>query len=244
MGQPTPPGDMPLVEGLGPEWNEFVSAIPEDRRAELGPRLKERVSSYESRLETYKPWEDLQRSGITPEYASTALGVYSMIENDPRKVYEAIGNHLGVSPAQAQQVVEEIEENGTDAEIANLKKQVETMAQITIAQRQQENQSKLAQEQDAKLDAELKGIQKKYGDDVPEDEIIMRMLHKNMTAEEAYTEYSSRVSELRKRTPAPMIMGGGGNIPSRAVDVTKLDNKGTKNIVAQMLAHANNERNS
>jgi hypothetical protein len=70
----------------------------------------------------------------------------------------------------------------------------------------------------------------------------MRMLHKNMSAEEAYAEYSGRVSEIQKRRPAPVIMGAGGSVPNRGIDVKKLDNEGTKNLVAQMIQHANDGR--
>lgn len=240
MGQPTPPGDVPLVEGLGSEWNEFVSAFPEDKRAELGPKLKERVSGYES----LEPWREFQKSGITPEHADTAINLFSLIENDPKQVYEAIGNHLGITPAQVKEAVKELEEvSDDDPRVATLQQQVDTLTQIMLAQRQMTAQEQQAAEQDQALNEELEGIKKKYGD-VPEDEILMRMLHKNMTAEQAYEEYTGRVSEIQKRRPAPMIMGSGGVVPNRAIDVKKLDNAQTKSLVAQMLDHANAERNS
>ena len=243
MGQPTPPGDMPLIEGLGSEWNEFVSAIPEDQRAALAPKLKERVTDYETRIESYKPWEELQKSGITPEHANTAVGLFATIENNPREVYETLGKHLGISTEQAQQVVEELDEaDGTDPEIQRLKQQVDTLSQITLASKQQERQAQLAAENDAKLDAEIAGVKKKYGEHVPEDELLMRMLHKGMTAEQAYQEYSSRVNDIRSTRPSPMLLGGGsGAIPQKTIDPTKLNNKDTKSIVAQMLDHSNSE---
>lgn len=240
MGQPTPPGDMPLVEGLGPEWNDIVSAFPEDVRSEIAPKLRERVSQYESQIEQYRPWEEFNKSGITPEHAQTALGLFSTIENNPREVYETLGKHLGISPQQAKEVVEDLDEaDQTDPEIQRLKQQVDTLAQITLAQRQQETQAQIQQEQDEKLESELAEIKKKYGNDVPEDEIVMRMLYKDMTAEQAYQEYSSYADEIRRRRPAPMVLGSGGAVASRAIDPRKLDSPGTKSLVAQMLDHAN-----
>lgn len=240
MGQPTPPGDnVPLYEGLGPEWNDIVGALPEDKRAELAPRLKERLDVYEP----LKQWEDFHNKGITPEQADTALNLYKIIDSNPREVYETIGKHLGLTAAQAEQVVEELEDaDQNDPRIAKLQQQVDTLAQIALTQNQQTQQQRLAEEQDAKLDAEISAIKKKYGDDVPEDEIIMRMLHKDMTAEQAYQEYNSRVTDIRSRRPSPMILSGGGNVPPRRIDPIKLDNKDTKSLVAQMLDHANAER--
>jgi hypothetical protein len=237
MGQPTPPGDIPLFDGLDASWNDIVGAFPEDKRAELAPKLKERISQYEP----LKQWEDFQKSGVSPDHVSTALNVFSVIENNPREVYEAIGKHLGISTQQAKEVVEEIQEGDEDdPRIASLQQQVETLAQIAIAQRQQENQSQMAAQQDAAVDKEIKAAMAKYGE-VPEDELIMRMLHKGLTAEQAHQEYTGRVTEIRKTRPSPFVLGTGGQVPTKTVDVKKLDNQGTKALVAQMMEHANAE---
>lgn len=241
MGQPTPPGDSPLYDGLGSEWNDIISGFPEDQRAILAPKLKERISGYETQLEAVKPWQEFSKGGITPEHARTAVDVYSIIENNPRQVYDTLAQHLNITPAQAKEVVQELENDTTgNPEIAALKQQVETLAQIALAQRQQESQSVQQAAADKEIENELSALGKKYGD-VDEEEIVMRMLQKNLTAEQAYQEYTNKVSELRKTRPAPYIMGQGGTIPAKQIDVTKLDNKATKNLVAQMLDHANAE---
>lgn len=244
---------MPLIEGLDSSWNEFVSAIPEDRRAELAPKFKERITGYENRVKEFEPWADFQKSGITPDFADSAVKLWAQIENNPRMVYETIGNHLGITPAQAKEVVEATQQTGTKdiADITNhpqfkaVQDQVNTLAQVTLAQRQFNEQEQRVAQEEAALDAEIKGIRTKYGQDIPEDEILMRMVHKGMTAEQAYQEYSGLVDSIRARRPAPMIMGSSGAIPGRqAIDPTKLDSKGTKNLVAQMLAQANAERDA
>lgn len=237
MGQPNPPGDLPLVEGLGVEWNDIVSALPEDRRAELGPKLKERISSYEP----LKQWEEFNKSGVTPDQADIALRVYSAIETDPKSVYEALANHLNITPAQAKEVVKEVEKQGTenpeDPRLATLQDQINTMSQILLGQRQMSAQEQLAKEQDAAIEKELSDVKAKYGE-FPEQEIVMRMVHKDMTAEQAFQEYTSMVSELRKRPPAPYIMGQGTAIPKSAIDPVKLSTEDTKSLVTQMMQQA------
>src|SRR3954470_1975547 len=125
MGQPTPPGDSPLIEGLDSSWNDIVNFIPEDKRADFAPKFKERVQSYEA----LKPWEEFQKSGVTPDQAGTALNLFSVIENNPREVYETIGKHLGITPQQAKEVVKEVEkevESGNDdPRLATLQQQVD-----------------------------------------------------------------------------------------------------------------------
>lgn len=244
MGQPNPPGEnVPLFEGMDPAWNEFASYVPEDKRGEFGSKLREKVSGYENQIKEYEPYAGFIKSGIGAEDLDTAYGVYKRIENNPREVYEVLAQHLNITPAQAQEVVEEINEGDErDPEIQALKEQVNTLAAIALANREQTVQEQTQSEADQWLESELTGLQAKVGD-FPEEEIVMRMAQLNMTAEEAYQHYTGFVSEVRKSRPAPMIMGSGGAIPSRAVDVTKLDNKSTKNLVAQMLEHANAQGN-
>lgn len=242
MGQPTPPGEMPLYEGLGTEWNDIVGALPEDRRAELAPRIKERLGAFEP----LKQWDDLQKSGITPDQANTALSIFNIIENDPRKVYETIGKHLGITPQQAQAAVKEVEktaeEAGIDPRILTMQQQIDTLAQIAIGERQQSVAEKAIKEQDALLEKSLSDLKSKYGEDIDEEQIIMRMVHHDITPEQAYKDWSEMVTKIRARRPAPILMGSGsGAIPSRAIDPTKLSNQDTKSIVAQMLQNASDE---
>lgn len=241
MGQPTPPGDIPLYEGLGVEWNDIVGAFPEDKRAELAPKLKERLSSYEA----LKPWETLNKAGVTPQYVDTALNVYSILERNPKEVYETLGNYLGISKAEAKEVIKDIKEGNIDPEedprIATLTQQVETLTQLALAKRNQEKEAQDAAEADAALEKEMSSLKKKYGE-VDEEQVIMRMVHKNLTAEQAYLEYVNRDNEIRKRRLAPMVMGAGGQVPPRAIDPTKLSSADTKNLVAQMLEHGNANR--
>lgn len=241
MGQPTPPGDIPLYDGLGSEWNDIVGAFPEDKRAELAPLLKSRIDQYEP----LKQWESFQKSGVTPDQANTALNLFNVIENNPRQVYETIGRHLGITPQQAQAAVkelEETEETTDDPRISTLENQINVLSQIALAQRQQSTQEAQIAEQDALIEKEITNLRSKYGDEVNEEEILMRMLHKNMSATDAHNEYMTMVNDLRRRRPAPMLMGGSGTIPtSRAIDPTKLDSRGTRDLVAQMMQHSLDE---
>ncbi len=238
MGQPTPPGDMPLFEGLGTEWNEIVGAFPEDKRAELAPKLKARIDAYEP----LKQWEDFQKSGITAEQASNALNLYSTIENNPKQVYETLGKYLGVTKEEVKEVVEATQQEiNEDPRLKAIQQQVDTLSQIMLAQRQQSDSEQQAAEAEAALEKEMNALKKKYSD-VDEEEIIMRMIHNNVTAEQAYQDYSAKIAQIRERRPAPSLLGSGGTIPRRDIDPAKLDSKDTKNLVAQMLEHANHQR--
>jgi hypothetical protein len=242
---PTPPGDnVPLYDGLDSSWNDIVGAFPEDKRGELAPILKSRIEEVQKQYEPLKQWEDLAKSGITPEHASTALSIYSMVENNPKQIYEELGKYLGISTAQAEKVAEAVQEDDSnDPRIQELQHKIDTIGQVLLAERNQTMAQKQQAEADAALERELVALNKKYPD-VNEEEVVMRALQKNISLEEAYQDYTRFVSEVRKRPMTPMVMGAGGAIPKPNVDVRKLDSRATKDLVAQMITHANNERNA
>jgi hypothetical protein len=239
MGQPIPPGDnVPLYEGLDSSWNDFVSAIPEEKRSAFA----EQVQGIHKQYEPLKQWEDLAKSGITPDHASTALNVYSVLENRPQEVYDTLAKYLNITPQQAEKVVEAVEENdGTDPIIQQLQHKIDTIGQVMLAERNQSVAQKQQAEMDAAIDREMNALKKKYSD-VNEEEVVMRALQKGLTLEQAYQDYTSFVTEVRRRPSTPMIMGGGGSIPQPGIDVKKLDSAGAKSLVAQMFTHSNAER--
>jgi hypothetical protein len=246
MGQPTPPGDNPLFEGVPSEWNDVISALPEDQRATFGPKIKERLSSYEP----LKQWERFSQAGITPDLADVALKVYDVIEKDPRSVYDTLATHLGITPEQAKEVVKEVQQQQPpannlpdDPRLQTMQQQIETMAKVMISQREQTVQEQQAQEADTAIANEIEAVKKKYGDGVNEEQVIMRMLHKGITAEQAHNEYAAMVTDIQKRRPAPFVLGSGGQIPPSSIDVKKLGHQDTVNLVAQMMAQGNNAAN-
>lgn len=239
MGQPTPPGDSPLFEGLGTEWNDIVGAIPEDRRAELAPRIKQRLDARDETYAPLKQWEDFNKSGITPEHTRAALNVFSIIENNPRQVIDTIAGHLGLTVGEAQKALDTLEEaakdNPDDPRLATLQKQVDVLSQIALYQKQETAQQQLNSQAEAAVNKELDDLKAKHGNDVNEREVIMRMLHEGMSAEDAHKDFMGVAAEIRKTRAAPMLMGGTGVVPQRSIDVTKLDSKSTKDLVAQMM---------
>jgi hypothetical protein len=234
MTNPTPPGDIPLYDGLGAEWNDVFSAIPEDIRGTVGSAIKGKVSSYDEKLNSYKSWDDVIKNG-DPDFVKTAIGVYQSVENRPKEVFELLGRHLGISTEQAKEVAQELEDdNSGDPVVAQLKQQVDTLSQIILSQKQEEIKNSQLQQQEAALAKELDAVKAKYGE-FDEEQILWRMDVKGMSAEDAYKDYEKMVDGIRTKKPAPMVLGQSGSIPRQAIDPRKLDDKDTKNLVAQLL---------
>lgn len=234
MGQPTPPGDIPLYDGLGTEWNDVLSAVPEEARSTVGSAIKGRISDYDTRLNSYKNWDDVIKSG-DPEHVKTALGVYNTIENKPQEVYELLGRHLGISTAEAKKVADAVESDESgDPRIEEMQRRIDTMTQILVGKHQEELRSVQLKEQEDALAKELSDLKTKHGE-IDEEHILMLMSHNNVSAEDAYKQYEALVTKIRGNRPAPMVLGSSGGIPRQGVNPRTLDSKDTKNLVATLL---------
>lgn len=239
--EPPTPNSMPLVEGGNPAWNDVLQYVPEEKRQEVVPKLQEWDKNYQQVQESLNPWKEFVDSGVDPETAQIALNVLQTIETNPEAVYEAIGKSLGITTEEAEELVDEVtaEELPTTGAISKeqfeaLAQQSNAMAQILLAKREEE----MLAQQEQELNKELTDLRNKFGD-FPENEVIYRMLHSDMSAEEALKDYVQFEENLFRRRPtAPRVLSGGGMIPQPKVDPVKLDDKGTRDHVAEMLRAA------
>jgi hypothetical protein len=234
----TPPGNLPLYEGLDPEWNDIVGALPEDRRAELAPKLKERLDAFTP----LKQYEDFHKSGVTNDQIQQALQLSTVIDNHPRQVYEKLAEFLGISREEAKEVVEEVEEgveDGDDPRYAALKKQIDVLSQIMLNENQQKTQAQLNAQADAAIDKEINTVKKKFGD-VDEEQLLLYM-GRGLNAEQAYQAYTKRDADIRARRPAPTLLGSGQAVPRQAPDMAKMSPEDTRKFVAQMMEHGRQE---
>lgn len=230
----------PLVEGGNPAWNPFLQFVPEDRRSEAANVLRDWDKSYQTVQEKYKPWEDLSKQGIDPNAAITGVQLLNLIDTQPQVVYETLKNYLeknNLLPAGEPMPTDSIQEEGDnqnldelDPKLQKLEQQVQVLAQIALAQKEEKER----QQQDQAVEKELTSLRKKVGD-FPEEEILMRMSHYGLSAEEAYKKYMGHVEEIRKRRPAPTLLGAGSTIPSRNINPTKLSEQETRSLVTDYL---------
>jgi hypothetical protein len=236
---------IPLVEGGNPAWNDFLQYVPEDKRQEVVPTLKQWDEHVNKMRADYEPWKNL---GTTPDQAEQAIKVKNLIESQPQAVYERLGEYLGVSTKEAKKIVEEEAKKETETaptgtpDLEKLQNTVNYMAQILLAQKQEQESTEAEKAEDAKLDAALKELKKKYGD-FDEEEVVMRAVHRGLSVEKALEEWKAKEAEILKRRPAPWLLGGGGEIPSPTTDPRKLDRKATKDLIAQTIHLANMEGN-
>lgn len=94
----------------------------------------------------------------------------------------------------------------------------------------------------AQLDSLMDDMHNEHGDF--DDQWILSRLAAGYSPEEAISDWNDfieRVSSQGNRRPAPPVMGGGGQIPSGQVDVTKMSRSATQQMVARILEAASQE---
>lgn len=241
--------------GFNPAWNDLMQYIPEERHSDASDVLSKWDDNYRQVQSKYKNWQRYDEAGVEPEEIETALGLLSAVSNQPQEVLTALQQWVdqenNVENQQYGQQGYDYSQgfNGqpnsyegqgqgnssfdltNDPNFQRLNEGFETMAEILAAQREREQE----EAEDAEVEAEFESLRSQYGD-FDENYVIGQMLQ-GATGEEAVQAYQSFVNDIRtqSRRPTPRVLGASGSIPNQEIDPRKLDSKGTRNLVAQML---------
>jgi len=234
-------------QGINPNWNEYLQEIPQELHEKVIPAFQKWDAGVQNMVQKvhseYEPWK--QFIGATdPQTANWALQVLQAVENDPRTVYDALGEYYKFAEQQQQEQkptgsptgqgqlepgLENLQENPY---IKQMQQQMQTMANILMAKQQQEMEA----QEDALLQKDLDAAAQKHGKFDEEFVIAKLMANPNMTADQAVQSYHQWANQQAQTyRPRPLVMGSGGGIPGNNTDVRKLDSAGTKDLVQQML---------
>jgi hypothetical protein len=233
-----PDNDRPIVEKYVKDWDAGVTK-----------RFQEVHSEYAD----YKPFKE---QGYTQEDLGGALALAQALEENPQGTLQLIAEHYGITLGEAAQAVADAtNEQGqqqpvgappstgndaffNDPRFQQVQQIAETAAQILLSQKEQEEQAAT----DAKLDQTIKELHDKHGDF--DEKWVLPMAYQMGDFEAAVTAYKEMVNNIltQNNRPAPVVLGSGGGLPATGIDPTKLDSKGTKELVAGILEKANAER--
>jgi hypothetical protein len=237
--------------GINPAWNDMLNDIPQELHAKVTPHLQNWDKGVNDRFQKvhseYEPWKPLVKSGADPETVGFAVNLLNALEQDPRSVYEAIGNYykdqLGdvttsQPSGQGQQGPnnQNLDDKPWLNDMQGIMQQNEMLTRAVVAQRQeQENRAA-----DAALDEELSSLKTKYGNYDEKYVLALISVNPGMTGEQAVQAWQQSIKSYAEQMgfsagPKPFIMGGGSAIPGNGADVKKLDDKGTKDLVVQYL---------
>lgn len=228
-------------------WSKYLEGVPTAFVPTIEARFKEwdadttrKFQQVHSEYEPYKAFQPLLDAGYDPQQL---YQLADTINNDPRKLYDALvanfGEEWGVNgqvqtPEQGQNgTVDEGEDLSADPRYMELKNTVDIMADIFLEQHRREQEST----EDAQLDEYLGALQEKHGDF--DERVVLGLMNAGLSGEDAVSAYQQSIQaalQQNNRPNAPRLLGSGGGIPTDSVDLSKPQNR--KDLVAQMLAAA------
>lgn len=225
-------------QGGNPAWSEFLQVVPQEHHAAVTPILEKWDSGVNERFQKvhseYEPWKPVINSGVEPDTAQFALNLLNSLNENPQMVYNAIKEYYKFDTDGSQsgqgQVEPPAEQDPYAAQFQELRQQNEVIAQALLA----EKQAKMDAEADQWLDNHLSELRTKHGD--YDERYVVALMQSGMSGDEAVQHFHQIIqSQAKQLGPKPLIMGGGGGIPGQQADPTKMDDKGRKNLVVQML---------
>lgn len=235
---------------INPAWNDLLNQVPENLRGNLTPHLKQWDDNYQAGLQKvhsqYEPYKPFIDQGVDPEALNNALLIMQNLEQDPQKFAELLIGHYGLQIGEQGQQPQQDDPELTEDPVFDItqhpdfqrySQMTETMAQALIAQNEQAQAMQAEQE----LDAEFEQAKQKHGE-FDEDYVAQVMYIKGVDIDTAVAEWQSFAQRTAQnyRPPgasAPVLMGGGGGLPSQATQVKGLTPQQRRALIAQTLTN-------
>lgn len=229
----------PAYAPVEPEspWADVLAKVPDTLRPELDPALKDYTDRIKSEWEGYS---FLRENEIDPQTVQYAMNILYTLNNNPRQLYDAIGQQYQFAASQQQSespsLPDDLEGAEDDPRIARLEQGLQNMARMLLEARQQQE----VEEQDAQLKQELDAARQKYGD--YDEGYVLGLALNGKSVDEAvrtYKQLEQRLTGQASQRRQPVVMGSGGAVPGQnPIDPTKLSDRETKDLVTQMLQQA------
>lgn len=249
------PADTGTPSSTNPAWDELLGVVPSQLHSQITPHLQKWDQNYQQSIQKvhsqYEPWNPILQSGATPQDVDFALGLMNAISTNPQEVLAALQEWVegengeneqqgqnGSNP-QSPELGQDQFDISSHPKVQQMEQALQTVAQILLDQRSQEQQA----QEDQELETELSDLQEKFKDRGGFDEDYVLGIALNdpeVTLEQAVEKYFQVVDRVlqNSRKPGPPILGSGGASPNSGVDTSKLGSSDTKALVAQMLQQA------
>lgn len=239
------PQEAPAEGGHNPRWDGFLKDIPTAYHPMFEKQLSEWDKGVNQRFQEihqeYSPYKEFKEQQVDPELLRYGLQILDVLENNPQGLYTALQQNLGLTPEQAQQVVEG-QQPPDQNEYADPR--VDRLEQGFVAmyeQMQGETQRQVDATEDARLLQDFAELHTKYGN-FDEGRIAGIALLNNVDIEQALQMELSYIDQIRQQpravAGAPPILGSGNGVPSAAIDPSQMSDKERRDLAVQMLNRA------
>lgn len=238
VGQGTPGGH--------PAFQEVYNVLPQEFHEKVSPVLKQWEQNVNQRFEQvhskYGPWDNFIKQGVDPEQVGWAVNMLNMLEQNPREVYDRIGQYYQFNGQQQQpqdptngqgQPNQQLQNDDPYAErFTATERQLRLMTDYLVQQREQQAQA----EADRWLDEQMQAAEKKYGKF--DDKFVAAQMAGGATIDEAVQAFQQLRTQWGAPPPPPLITGAGGGIANMNTDVRKMNDQDTHNLAVQMVQSA------
>lgn len=257
-----PAGSEDSGNGINPAWNPMLEQLPTSLHHLVTPHLKQWDQNFNTQVQqvqqAYEPWKQLQDAQIDPQIA---YGIMQLMESNPQMLVEKMTEYYGLNAGQGQQQqstnpldqldldgqIEPAQEFGDltqHPEFVKLQLANQQLMQAFEQRAQEETMAKANQD----IDNEINALKAKDPNLDVEALIMFAANTPNIQSmEDAFVkmnQYNQRLLESRATNFSPPVLAPTGGVGAAQVtDPAKLDNKGTKSLVVQILEAAAAQNN-
>lgn len=253
QGDQTPVAPVTNEPAINPAWNPLLEKLPASLHGMVTPELlawDKNVQQLVGKVHSeYEPWKPFKENNLDPNEIYQAWQAIQNLEANPQGFVDAVIEYYGLQQALAEQGQQPQVNDGDDGELApydiasdpefqRVTGLTEQMANLLLAQHQQQKDAQM----DQQLNSDLNAAKQKMGN-FDEDFVLQRMNATGESVEQAVTAYQTFEQNLiaQSRNPsagAPIIMGSGGGTPATATPVGNMSDKDRRAYIAQVLQSA------
>lgn len=251
QSQPVGQGSESSESEYSPFASDFLTRIPENDRAVVERYIKQWDSGVTRRFQDihgqYAPYKQLGEV----EELQKAVGLVSLLDEQPENFYKALGEQLGLTPAETKQVMDEQNQQqqpggGLPPEFVSRVDEQEKMLRNIAEYVLNMHQAQEAATQDSELNSYMKLLHDEYGDF--DDDYVLTKMYNGADGEQAVKAFQNlmqqRVNAANSAVaglPPTLSSGGGsgGAVPRETLDLGKVPSKDVKALVADIIAQAN-----
>lgn len=213
-------------------------------------QVNQRFQGIHDEYSAFKDYKD------NPEAVKQAMDVVAVMEQNPAYVmnilaqqmpddyWESLGGEEGQEGAGETLETEESEWGDLPPAVRERMERHETLIEAMAEMLMTSQQTQQEQEEDAKFDKELKELHDKHGE-FDDEAVLSYAAAQDIELPEAVEWFNKLVESISSKAgngqlpvedETPPTLSGGGTPPSSVPDVTKMDGKETKDLVASILA--------
>jgi hypothetical protein len=210
--------------GGNPAWKGMLDQLPAEFHKVVEPHLKQWDDRFRGEQEKYAAYKPYLDNGIQPDTINQALQFLQAVNTRPQDVYNWLVQQPGITPQQAAQVADQVDEIGgdedpNDARLKAIEAQNQEIQKIIQREAERVEEDKFY----SRIDQDMNALAKHYGFNEAAGKRIMQFAFQNFERsgkfdlQAAYNDYQSFVAEVRSQPRAndfaPNVLPTGGGVP-------------------------------